>query len=300
MNLFIKKENKQSQTAVVSTDRINLTAGENAVKSAKEADKLRISRQPRNVTKSDKNKRKPGADSKNRKVLKSVQDTIPYKIVCDDYIFLVEKNRYSKTYAFEDINYSAGTREEQEEMLLAYVDALNGFDTTADVQITIHNNKINKKEFKKRILLSDFKDGFDDYRAEYNEMLSNKMTLGQNGISCKKYVTVTVIAVDLEMAKQRFLTYELHLFTCFGKLGSQTKALNANERIRILTDIFRGVNKEVTEISKSQFLRGAEKTLCCPDYFEFKRDYFMFDDKYARCVLCDNCRQALKTSFLRR
>ena len=242
---------------------------------AKDIDKVRVAKQ----------KKPKKVKSKNdvRKVARSVQDTIPYEHVCGKYIFEVSPNHYSVTYSFTDVTYDAADAAEQERIFLAYGDLLNSFDTTDDIQITLHNNVINHKEFAGKILLKPANDGFDEYRQEYNEMLLDKMQQGQNGISTKKYFTVTVTAATLELAQQKLASNELALRTYFQKIGSQIEKLKANERIRIIADIFRGVNQEIRPITSSQFMRGAEKSLCCPDYFEFKKDYFMYNDKFAIC-----------------
>ena len=49
-------------------------------------------------------------------VPKSVQAVIPMKTVWEDGIFLVGKNKYAKTYKFEDINYAVASREDKEAM----------------------------------------------------------------------------------------------------------------------------------------------------------------------------------------
>lgn len=258
---------------------------------AKEADKKRLAKQ-----------KKPSKKSKKkveiRKIAKSVQDTLPYERVCGSYIMEVTKNHYSKTYSFTDICYTAADGEEQERIFLAYGDLLNSFDTTDDVQITLHNNVINQKEFEAKIMLPHMDDGFDEFRDEYNVMLLDKMEQGQNGITTKKYLTLTVTATDLEEAKQKFITRELYMRTCFQKLQSDINPLRANERIRILADIFRGANQEIRPISASEFKRRAEKSLCCPDYFEFKKDYFLFDDKYARMIYLKHLPSSLSDNIL--
>jgi hypothetical protein len=183
-----------------------------------------------------------------------------------------------------DINYSSLPSTEQELKLLAYVDLLNGFDSAASVQVTLHNTKINKKDFEKRVLLQYTGEKIDKQREQFNGILHDKLMLGQNGIQCKKYITITVPAIDFETANTRFLNYEAHLNLCTQKLGTEMMPLKANERVRILTDIFRGVNTDLSFITRDEFARRSEKMLCCPEYFEFKKDYFMFDNKYARCL----------------
>ena len=144
-----------------------------AESSAKDIDKARLAKQ-----------KKPRKTKERavRKVAKTVQDTIPYEHFHGKYIFEVEKNRYSVTYSFSDVTYDAADGTEQERIFLAYGDLLNSFDTSDDVQVTLHNNVINQKEFSSQILLKHADDGFDEYRDEYNEMLLDKMQQGQNGI----------------------------------------------------------------------------------------------------------------------
>ncbi len=58
-------------------------------------------------------------------VPKSVQAVIPMKTIWEDGIFLVGKNKYAKTYKFEDINYAVASREDKEAMFLEYSELLN-------------------------------------------------------------------------------------------------------------------------------------------------------------------------------
>ena len=268
-----------------------------AANTAKDIDKVRTSKQ--------KKPKKPKVKNEIRKVARTVQDTIPYEHVCGKYIFEVSPNHYSVTYSFTDVTYDAADGAEQERIFLAYGDLLNSFDTSDDIQITLHNNVINQNEFAHKILLKlggDARpagDGFDEYRQEYNDMLLDKMKQGQNGITTKKYITITVTAANLEIAQQKIAAHELAMRTCFQKIGSNIEKLQANQRIRIIADIFRGVNQEIRPISSSEFLRGSEKSLCCPDYFEFKKDYFMYNDKFARMVYLKHLPSSLTDDLLK-
>ncbi len=261
--------------------------------SAKEIDKIRVDKtKPKKNSKSKLLKGSANAQSgktnkltaEKRKIPKSVQATLPYICFCSEYIMCVDQNKFSKTFKFDDVNYTSASPEQQSEMFLLYCSMLNGIDTTADLQITIHNNRINPKEFEKKILLKKKGDGYDGYRDEYNKMLKDKLMQGQNGISCNKYITLTVDANDLEAASRKIATMEGHLRTGFQKLGTHLEPLNANQRVRIMADIFRGVNKEIRPVSTGEFQRQAEKSLCCPDYFEFKNDYFLYNNSYARML----------------
>ena len=56
---------------------------------------------------------------------KGVQDVIPVKRIWKDGIFLVGRNKYSKTFKFSDINYIVASEEDKETMFLEYMQILN-------------------------------------------------------------------------------------------------------------------------------------------------------------------------------
>ena len=259
--------------------------------SARERDEIRLNKQKRKKPKKQNVRKK-------RVVPKTMQKTLPYKRVCDNYIFKVEENRYSKTYRFEDINYSIAKQEEQEGIFLGYCSVLNSFDTSADIQVTVHNNRVNKEKFNEMVLLKHKGDDFDKYVDSYNDMLVEKMEQGQNGIIRNKYLTVTVQAAYLEAAKSKFATIDLELTNAFKKIGSAIAPLTSNERIEILKDIFRNVDEKFSPLTQSDFNRQAERAYCCPDYFEFKKDYFMWNDKYARTMFIKDMPASLKDCLL--
>ena len=258
---------------------------------AKERDDIRIKEENNKKPKERKLKKK-------RPAPRTVQKTLPYQRVCDDYIFKVDDNKYSKTYIFEDINYQIARQEEQESIFLGYCSVLNSFDTNADIQLTVHNNRVNKADFERMVLIKHKGDGFDRYRDAYNEMLIEKMEQGQNGIIRNKYITVTLQAADLENAQTKFNTIDLELLNAFKKIGSAIKPLTSNERIVLLKDIFRNVDEEIPQLTGKHFKRQAERAYCCPDYLEFKKDYFMWGDKYARTMFIKDMPASLKDNML--
>ena len=60
-------------------------------------------------------------------VPKSVQTVIPIKTIWEDGIFLVGKNKYAKTFKFEDINYAVASRDDKEAKEEIHSLARNGF-----------------------------------------------------------------------------------------------------------------------------------------------------------------------------
>lgn len=248
----------------------------------------------------EENSRKPKQQKKRKKrsVPKTVQKTLPYQMIVYDCIFRIDDSHFSKTYRFDDINYSIAKQEEQEAIFLGYCAVLNSLDTGADMQITVYNNRVNKAKFNDMVLLKRKGDGFDRYIDVYNQMLTDKMEQGQNGIIRSKFLTVTVQAADADAARVKFSSIDVEIINAFKKLGSDTRPMTANERVALLKDIFRGADIEIPELTEKDFKRKADRAYCCPDYLEFKKDYFMWGDKYARTMFIKDMPASLKDCLL--
>ena len=149
-------------------------------------------------------------------VPKSVQNVIPIKTIWEDGIFLVGRNKYAKTFKFEDINYAVASREDKEAMFLEYSELLNSLDSGATTKITINNRRLNKADFEQTILIPMADDGLDKYRKEYNKMLLDKAT-GANSIVQDKYVTVSVCKKNIEEARNVWVLTLSPTLTVWGR-----------------------------------------------------------------------------------
>ena len=55
---------------------------------------------------------------------------------------------------------------------------------------------------------------------------------------------------------------------------------------------------EIPELTEKDFRCKADRAYCCPDYLEFKKDYFMWGDKYARTMFIKDMPASLKDCLL--
>ena len=74
------------------------------------------------------------------KTPKSIQETIEIMAVAENGIFEVSKNKYSKCYRFQDINYTTATEDEQIGIFERYCKFLNSLD--CNYKITINNQNL--------------------------------------------------------------------------------------------------------------------------------------------------------------
>lgn len=238
-------------------------------------------------------------DKEKIKVPKFVQDIIPVKAIYEDGLFLVGKNKYSKSFKFLDINYAVASREDKEAMFLEYSELLNSLDTGSTAKITINNRRINKLDFEKTILLKDAGDNLDRFRKEYNAML-NSQSKTANEIVQEKILTISVYKKTKEEARSYFSRIGADLSNHFSALGSKCIELDAKERLRIAHDFYRtGEETAFTfDIHEHMKLGHDFRDLICPDSAKFKNDYFQIGNRYGKVLFLKSYASYIKDSMV--
>ena len=259
---------------------------ENAPMNARERDAIRLAQSKPDKKKNKRSKK--GKGEKERKNLsKKVISTLPYKKVLSDDIFFLGKKMYSKAYTFDDINFNLADEEQQYMYLERYIEFLGILDDSVDCQICCWNSRVNMEEFKKATLMKQKADELFDYRHEFNtRVLEANIRKGQNAIQKHMYITLTIKAPDEETAVRRFKTLDITAVNTFNRIGNTgLRALTSKERIEMLKDFFIGSDDmSIPDFDSEDYSRGREKLACAPDYFDFKKDYFMFNDTYAKTL----------------
>ena len=229
----------------------------------------------------------------------SVQDVIPIKRIWTDGIWQVG-NKYSKCWKFTDINYATASKADKKAMFLSYEDLLNTFDSNATTKLTICNKRMNKQEFEESILLPMRGDRYDEYRKEYNDTLLSKVTTVSNSIIQERYVTVSIVARDIEEARSYFIKTNSELSAYFAKLSSTCVELNSVERLRIFHDFFRQGEESEFAVSLKRLMKSGRsfRDYICPDSFEFNSDYFKMGDQYGRVFFLKDYASYIKDSFV--
>lgn len=274
--------------AMTKKKRKNIAAeeDENAPMSAREKDAVRLAANIPDKKKSRKSKKDRG-EKERKNLSKKVLSTLPYRKVLSDDIFFLGKKMYSKAYTFDDINFNLADEEQQYMYLERYIEFLGILDDSVDCQICCWNSRVNMEEFKKATLMHQKADELFDFRHEFNtRVLEANIRKGQNAIQKHMYITLTIKAPDEETAIRRFKTLDITATNTFNRIGNTgLRALTSKERIEMLKDFFIGSDDmPVPDFDSSDYAKGREKLACAPDYFDFKKDYFMFNDTYAKTL----------------
>ena len=124
------------------------------------------------------------------KAPKSIQQTIEIMKVAENGIFEVAKNRFSKCYRFQDINYTTTNETEQIDIFERYCKFLNSLDVS--FKITINNKNKDMEQVRDYVFLQRKDDGYDGFRSIYNNIMEQKIHEGRQGIEQERYLTITV------------------------------------------------------------------------------------------------------------
>ena len=162
---------------------------------------------------------------------KSVQQAIPIQAVWKDGIFLVGRNKFTKTFKFVDINYAVAGREDKETMFLEYSELLNSFDSGATTKITINSRSFyfdisecmrkghsfkdticpDSLEFEKDYFVMGKRYGRVLYLKEYASYIKDSMIAELTDFSRNMMLNIDVIPIPTDEAVREV---ENRLFMC--------------------------------------------------------------------------------------
>ena len=168
----------------------------------------------------------------------TAQQTIPYIQMYPDGICKVTGRKYSKTVAFEDINYQLAQADDKTAIFENWCDFLNYFDASVSVQLSFINQGTQRGEAEKAVNIPAQEDAFNSIRTEYSDMLKNQLEKGNNGLEKCKYITFSIEADNLAAAKARLSRIETDVLNNFKVLGVTARPLSGYERLKVLHGVF--------------------------------------------------------------
>ena len=168
----------------------------------------------------------------------TAQQTIPYLQMYPDGICKVTEKQYSKSIAYDDINYQLAQADDKTAIFENWCDFLNYFDASVSVQLSFINRGTRGGDAQKAIAIPAQNDAFNSIRAEYADMLKNQLAKGNNGFVKSKYITFSVEADNLSAAKARLARIETDVLNNFKVLGVSARPMTGYERLEALHSVF--------------------------------------------------------------
>ena len=196
-------------------------------------------KQPRKLSRAEKNadsRGYPAGKGRRESPHRTTDNPLPYHV--PDGICRVSEKKYSKSVAFEDINYQLAQPDDKTAIFENWCDFLNYFDASVSVQLSFINQGTQRGEAEKAINIPAQDDAFNSIRTEYGDMLKNQLSKGNNGLVKHKYITFSIEADNLAAAKSRLARIETDVLNNFKVLGAAARPMTGYERLKVLHGVF--------------------------------------------------------------
>ena len=155
-----------------------------------------------------------------------------------DGVCRVTPRTFSKCIEFTDISYQLAQADTKTAIFENLCDLYNYLDASIHVQFSFINRKIDPKQYAKSFEIRAQGDDFDDIRSEYSDILQDQLVNGNNGLMKRKFMTYTIEADSLKMARARLRRIETDLLGYFKSMGASAWVLDAKERLEVMHSIF--------------------------------------------------------------
>ena len=198
----------------------------------------------------------------------TVEDTIPYLRMFSDGICQLDERRYSKTIAFQDINYQLALEEDRDLIFNQFANFLNSFDPSVHIELNYVNQMGRNKDLQDAIKIADKNDGYDEVRKEFREMLKMQLNKGNNGLKKMKFVTFTIEADNLDQAKANLNRLEVDILSNFKAMGVRAESLDGEERLRLIHDML-NPDEDFTFSYQDLKKKESTKSYITPKVFNF-------------------------------
>lgn len=247
------------------------------------------------------------------------QATIPVCGVHEKYgIVETDKNCYVKLYQISDNNYMTIPEDEQEACFNGYRKFINSFASDVEFALTINNRSVNQQDFRESILIKENGDEYDYLRKEMNDVISNRILEGKNGLVRDKYISVAVHADSPSKAAQSFKQLDNDINKSLNDINSSATVLSPAEVVDILYTIYADTDDHIAHKIKNHKNDGSVEDvlfydfdemrsqglsindIIAPSVIEYKNNYMRLGNKYARALFANNLASELSDTFLER
>ena len=124
----------------------------------------------------------------------TVQDSIPFWNLYPDGLCRLDDRLFSKTIAYEDVNYRLAGPDDQRDIFERLCDFYNGYDPSIGVQMTLSSRHEDKNG---NLFSMDAQgDALDDMRMEASGILQIQYERGNNGFVKRKYFSRFVVGLS--------------------------------------------------------------------------------------------------------
>lgn len=231
---------------------------------------------------------------------KTAQDTIPFIEAYDNGLFLVDENKYTLIFAFENIDYLLIRDSEQLETYNRYMKLLNALPSDIQYQEFIMNTEIDLETLRKAVIPKNDKRFSPDIYEDYCNVMKSYIDQTEDCTTRKIMLIAMSYTPETEMDNANILfRYYRELQTYFSHMKSDTRQLMPMEVFTILHKIYHPFEKVDFLLPKNFLSRGHRiKDYIAPSSFVFKPNHIRVGSSFMRIMYVAKYDRELDDTFI--
>ncbi len=231
---------------------------------------------------------------------KTAQNTIPFIEAYDNGLFLVDENKYTLIFAFENIDYLLIRDSEQLETYNRYMKLLNALPSDIQYQEFIMNTEIDLETIRKVVIPQNDRRFSPDIYEDYCNVMKSYIDQTEDCTAHKIMLIAMSYTPETEMDNANVLfRYYRELQTYFSNMKSDTKQLMPMEIFAILHKIYHQFDKVDFLLPKDFLARGHRiKDYIAPSSFVFEPNHIRIGSSFMRIMYVAKYDRELNDTFI--
>lgn len=151
----------------------------------------------------------------------------------------VEEGRYSRCIEFDDANFQASRKTEQELILERYGEMYSAFDDRVDIKVSIMSRMVDDAQWKRSMFLpmADDDERGNVYRAEINALIESKVVETRQNVVRNRFITLIVNAPTREQAEPALSRATEAAIRHLKSMDVRSRELTGVERLNLINSI---------------------------------------------------------------
>ena len=244
---------------------------------------------------------------------KRATDAIPYQYFYYDGMIEDNDGYFSTQYNLGDVNFLTASNDEQERIFYGYRDLLAGIEDGVNMQVLIHNIRENDRlSVLQKVSYGMQRDGLNRYRNLMNELLSQRLLRGKNGLRQQKYIILSTKSDNPKKAQQRLENMGKNVMNAVKRIAPSMESdqLTAEQRLRSFFEIYNpdekalfenATRKDGTPYFSFRFMEKQGRTTkdeIQPSGMRFESKYFEIGEAFGKALYVDKIPPKLSAEFL--
>lgn len=232
-----------------------------------------------------------------------------FKEICDNGIMRIDNTHYSACFEYTDVSFSKAKEDEQESILLKYVDFLNSHTETEHIQVVHTGTIVETEDYKSKFILpknDNLTENEQKISNEINDLITSVLGHKTETLCETRLITISISAESLDEAKDYFMEYQIRLEEAFKRFKSKVRRITNQERLELLyntlnINTFHNDYPEVKDIVKY----ASDKNITVYDILAPKEEVSfkernlikIGDKKYIRIMYLDKLPKSITPRF---